>query len=326
MNESTKESYRKLAANFYRTRLPGQPPSPKRIADALKAAAPEYRPAYWRRLRNALTFDQREKGYSDAAERINAVKNPVTREGSNIAIKPKQPRTRRVTEADEAKLLKHFTDLNDREVTAALYIAMHTGARPAEMRGIVVVGENQVLIPGAKKSHSGARGADRVIELPSNVVRHVGVAVNCLQGDIGPVQDKIRAAGKKLWPQRKSVPTLYSWRHQLGANLKASGMNRADVAYVMGHQATDSADRYGHPRTARGGRVLPKPDKEADLSAVRVNHENPRAPGAAVEMAEPLKPESGLAALGSFKEAIQQAQAEKGRSSKHRSSDGPSPG
>lgn len=328
MQEKTKTEYRKLAEHFYKTRLPGQQPTPKKIADALKAAAPDYRPAYWRRLRNALSFDQGEKGYSEAAVRINSVKNPVTREGSDIAIKPKQSRTRRVTEADEKKLLKYFTDQkgDGQQVVSALYIAMQTGARPAEMSGIVVVAPDKVLIPGAKKSHSGARGADRVIELPPDVVRRIGMAVNNLQGDIGPVQDKIRAAGKKLWPQRKSVPTLYSWRHQLGANLKASGMDRKDIAYVMGHQATESADRYGNPRTARGGRVLPKPDRESDLSRVRVNHDNPPAPAAAVERVEPLQPSragSGLTATKSFKEAIEKAQAEKGRSSKYQN-DGPS--
>lgn len=308
MQEKTKAEYRKLAEHFYKKRLPGQQPTPKKIADALKAAAPDYRPAYWRRLRNALSFDQAEKGYSDAAERINKTKNPVTREGSEIPVKSKQPRTRRVTEADEIKLLKHFTDLNDPEVTAALYVAMHTGARPAEMRGIVVVTPDKVLIPGAKKSHSGARGADRIIELPPDVVRRIAMAINHLQGDIGPVQDKIRAAGKKLWPQRKSVPTLYSWRHQLGANLKASGMSRQDIAYVMGHQATASVDRYGHPRTARGGRVLPKPDKESDLSKVRVNHMEPPAPSVAVERVEPLQPARAT---------------EKGRSSKWSHDDSP---
>ncbi len=276
MNEATAASYRKLAEHFYRNRLGGEQPTPKRIADALKACAADYRPAYWRRLRNALAFDQREKGYGDAAARIDATKNPVTRNGASEGVKPKQPRAKRVSEADEQKLMQHFIKLNDPQVTAALYVAQHTGARPAEMKGIRIV-DGKVFIPGAKKSHGGSRGADRLIELPPQTVYAIGKAVRHLQSDMGPIQDRIRAAGKKLWPQRKAVPSLYSWRHQLGSELKASGIDRAQVAYVMGHQSTESVDRYGNAKTARGGRVLPKPEAGADLSRIRVDHKQPPA-------------------------------------------------
>ena len=291
MNEKTKSSYRKLANHFYKKRLDGQQPTGKRIADALKECAGEYRPAYWRRLRNALAFDQAEKGYSDAAERINAAKNPVTKPGSGLAVKQKQKRVNRVTEADENKLVDYFVDRDDKEVIAALYVVQHTGVRPAEMSGIRVIAPDKILIPGAKKSHGGKRGADRVIQLPPDVVGYIGKAVSVLQkDDMTSVQNKLAAAGRKLWPQRKSTPTLYSWRHQMGADLKASGIGRDELAYIMGHQSTESADRYGNPRTARGGRVLPKPDAEADLSGIRIDHGNPpSAPSADVEKVDAVR-------------------------------------
>jgi hypothetical protein len=274
MNEKTQQDYRKLAANFYKKRLDGQSPTPKKIADALKQAASEYRPAYWRRLRNALAFDQSEKGFLDAANRINSTKNPVTKEGSEAEIKPKQPRSKRISEKDEVALMKHFTEMNDPVTTAAMFVAKYTGARPSEMSQMLIV-DGKVFIPGAKKNEAGDRGADRVVELPPAVVSAISKALPYLQGDIGPTQDKIRNAAKKLWPQRKSVPTLYSWRHQLGADLKASGLDRRSIAYVMGHQSTESVDRYGNSRTARGGKVLPKPAAEADLSKVRETHGKP---------------------------------------------------
>jgi hypothetical protein len=279
MNEATQGSYRKLAAHFYATRLGGEQPTPKRISDALKAVGDQYRPAYWRRLRNALAFDQREKGYSDAAARIDATKNPLTRNGPSDAIKAKQPRAKRVTEADERKLFEHFTKLNDPVTTAALYVAKHTGARPAEFAGIKVI-DGRVFVPGAKQSHGGTRGADRLLDLPPNVVNAIGQAVKHLQGDMGPTQDRIRAAAKKLWPQRKAVPSLYSFRHQMGSDLKASGMSREEVAFIMGHQATASADVYGNSRTARGGRALPKVPPGTDLASIRETTSQP--PGAAV--------------------------------------------
>ncbi len=111
MNEKTQASYRTLAAHFYEKRLDGQPPTPKRLADALKACAGEYRPAYWRKLRNALAFDQREKGFTEAATRLDATVNPLTAEGaSGEGVKAKQPRSKRVTQADEERLMKHFAE------------------------------------------------------------------------------------------------------------------------------------------------------------------------------------------------------------------------
>lgn len=276
MNASTEDSYRKLAAHFYKTRLKGEQPTPKRIADSLKAAAAEYRPAYWRKLRNALAFDQRERGFAEAAKRLDATKNPLTKDGGSERIKPKQARSRRVDQDDENRLMQHFSKLDDPQTTAALYVTKHTGARPAELKNIEVRGD-LVFIHGAKKSHGGARGADRQLVLSPQVVEMIGKALPYLKDDIGPIQDRIRAAGKKLWPQRKSVPSLYSWRHQLGSELKASGIDRREVAYLMGHQATESVDRYGNSRTATGWKNLPKVPPEADLSAIRVDHSEPPA-------------------------------------------------
>lgn len=276
MAPDTEASYRKLAAHFYKTRLGGNDPTPKRLADALKAAAGEYRPAYWRKLRNALAFDQRASGFAEAAKRIDATKNPVTKDGGSEGIKPKQARSKRIDQADENRLMQHFSKLDDPQTTAALYVTKHTGARPVELKNIEVRG-NRVFIQGAKKSHDGTRGADRELELPPGVASNIAAAIQHLKGDIGPIQDRIRSAGKKLWPQRKSVPSLYSWRHQLGSELKASGIDRREVAYLMGHQATESVDRYGNSRTATGGKNLPKVPPDVDLSAIRVDHSEPPA-------------------------------------------------
>lgn len=280
MTPATQESYKKLSAHFYATHLSGEAPSPKRLSDALKSVAADYRPAYWRRLRNAIAFDQREKGFDDAAKRVDATKNPITKEGSTEGVKPKQVRAKRVVEADDQRLMAHFSALDDKVTTAAMFVTKYTGARPVELKSIEIR-DGRVFIAGAKKSHDGKRGADRELVLPARVVGMIEQALPHLKGDIGPVQDRIRTAGKKLWPQRNAVPSLYSWRHQLGAELKASGLDRRQVAYLMGHQATESVDRYGNSRTARGGRVMPSAPGDADLSAIRVDHSEPPAAGAA---------------------------------------------
>ncbi|MFM5276678.1 site-specific integrase, partial [Aeromonas caviae] len=74
-----------------------------------------------------------------------------------------------------------------------------------------------------------------------------------------------------LWPARKSLPTFYSWRHQMGSELKASGLDRQRIAYIMGHQATSSVDKYGNRKSANGN-VLPTCPADADLSHIRTTH------------------------------------------------------
>lgn len=106
------------------------------------------------------------------------------------------------------------------------------------------------------------------------VAEHLQRALEVLDGvDIGPLQDRLRAAGRHLWPRRTALPTLYTFRHQMGSDLKASGMDRRQIAYIMGHQATGSVDVYGDRRVARSnGRSLPRIPEGADLSAVRETH------------------------------------------------------
>jgi integrase len=274
MSPETQAAYRSLAANFYATRLRGEQPTPKRIADALKAAAPEYRPDYWRRLRNSLAFDQEEKGFKEAAARINATQNPATRSGSGIAVKPKQTRIKRLIESDEQKLADYLNNNQDTESYYAVVIAKITGARPAEFKSIKVEG-NSIYITGAKKSHGGARGADRIMAVSDAEAKLVANGVQRLKGaNIGAIQDRISAAGKRLWPQRKAVPSLYSWRHQLGSNLKASGLPRKEIAYLMGHQSTASVDSYGNRKTAGSGNI-PSAPEGTNFDRIRELHRDP---------------------------------------------------
>lgn len=271
MQEKTRAEYRSLAEHFYATRLRGQPPSPKRIADALAACSGEYRPASWRRLRCAIAYDQESKGYGEAAERIRAVENLARKQG--LPMKPKQRRATEISAKDEDKLLDYLGPHGDVEVAAAVVLAKYLGVRPAEMMD-VRIRNGMVEIRGAKKSHEGARGADRVVDVPPQRLATIKVCLEALhsspRGLVG-VQDRLRRICKELWPQRKALPTLYTFRHQLGSDLKAHGVDRVEIAYLMGHQATKSVDQYGDKRRGRTKPLL-RPAPGADLSQVRVNH------------------------------------------------------
>lgn len=294
MEEATKKAYRKLAENFYEKRLEGEPPSPRRITDALAACAHEYRPAYWRRLRNALELDQREKGYDKAAERIACTRNPMTTvAGGQGLINPldrgptasKQKRAKSISKADRAKLWKAAKALDDRDETcAAILLAERLGVRPAEMPGLKVDQERgTVWVTGAKRT--GERGADRELTLPDDPRVRKNIAVSAQKlARVGPegvrrIQSRLDRLSRKLWPRRQARPSLYTFRHQMGAELKSMKLDRRAIAYIMGHQSTKSVEVYGDRRSGSSGGVgIKLTGQEAQAFQGRENHREPFAP------------------------------------------------
>jgi integrase len=286
ISEKTVSAYQGLAENFYATRLGGEAPTPKRIADALRKAAGDYRPGYFRKLRNALMYDQIGKGYFEAAQRLKETKNPITTGKTKSTVKPKQRRCKSIDDDDLSKLYSAALEKPDTELASAVMLAAYTGCRPAEMTGIRRVAEDQVFVPGAKKS-KGERGLDRIITLSKDKCDVIETAVGALyhmdedhSKAVHQVQSRLDRLTLKLWPRRKARPTLYTLRHQMGSDLKASGLSRVEIAYVMGHQSTESVEVYGD-RRKKSGRGGVKPAPVADLSVIRQKHDQtpgPKAP------------------------------------------------
>src|SRR5690606_20408512 len=96
------------------------------IVGALLRAAPGFRPDYFRRLRNALAFDQACRGHQHIAEEINRTPNPVTVLG--IPRKPRQARQRRITDEDFSSLVSALADQNLIVESGALVLIKITGA------------------------------------------------------------------------------------------------------------------------------------------------------------------------------------------------------
>ena len=269
MREETRKAYLRRADTFYRTELGGKPPSPQRVLDALGRKAQAMRPDSWRVLRNAVATAQEAAGYADAAQEIRAFRNPATAAGAGSPV-PKQRRQKGVKKEDAIKLFRYLIDRGDKETFAVADLCRITGCRPSEIEGIELRG-NDVFIPSSKKTERGDRGLDRLVTLDPENLKRVKIAIDLLPDRASAVetaQDRIRRAGLKLWPRRKSVPTLYSFRHQLGSELKASGLDDREIAYVMGHQATSSVERYGDRRRGSGN-VPMRASPNAKLAAIR---------------------------------------------------------
>lgn len=288
MNEKTKADYRKLAANFYKNHMlnekTGEPfkLTPKGIEDALKSKAEAFSPEYWRRLRNALAFDQADQGYPTSGERINNTKNPLT--GKNVPvmvkqlIKKKQRRVKSVKPEDLEQLVEAINEKGDEPCMAAMLIAKYLGCRPNEMMGVQVLENNQVFVPGSKKTAD--RGLDRTMVVSDEAHQEIAWAIRILKeevpgksGTMHKIQSRLTRLTKTLWPRRKFTANLYSFRHQLGSDLKASSMSRIEVAYIMGHQSTESVDAYGDKRRGSGGRqIAPGATNDEISQVVRENH------------------------------------------------------
>lgn len=287
MNSKTQDDYIKLAAHFYKTKMAGVDITPKKITDALINNASDYRPAYFRRLKNALMFDQARQGFQKAADRIKETKNPLTKANAPIMlkrkIKPKQKRIKSINTDDLNKVIAKVG--GDKELGEALRIAFHTGCRPSEMLGIEVISDTEIFIKGAKGTEQGDRGLDRNLILDKDIVKFIGKAVACLRsgeakskksGVIHKVQSRLDTLTKSIFPRRKAQMTLYSFRHQLGSNLKASGLDRVSVAYIMGHQSTKSVSVYGDRRKGNGKiAIAPAIGLEEQKAVVRINHNKP---------------------------------------------------
>lgn len=291
LKKTTRTDYEKLATHFYQTRLDGQPQSPKRVRDALRLAAADWRPDYWRRVRNALMYDQIAAGYYDSAASIKATKNPVTQPQTaadrqmreTVGGKPgvRQKRVKKLSKADYSALYKAIVANKDRELLVAVAVAQATGARPAEMLGIECLANGTIFIPGAKKGADGKRGLDRHLSVSAEIWGNVKTSIALLRkaspgkaGVMHKLQSRMQTLTARLWPRRKAHPSLYSFRYALGSELKASGLSRREVAYIMGHQATASVDRYGDRRSG-SGKTPVKAAPGADMSSVRETHTAP---------------------------------------------------
>lgn len=280
MRESTSREYKSLARHFitHQVEGAGYAVTPRNITEALKRTAGDYRPAYWRRLRSALAHQQEAEGYKDAAERIRSTRNPITAAGEKP--KRKAARRRHVSGAEWEALVKHANGRGDRALIAALWLSRATGCRPAELPGITVTEHGRVHVPSAKRRDD--RGLDRDLWVTDpDLVRVLRAAADVIQhecrepGGVKRLQRRLDTAARSLWPRRKAHVTFYSFRHQLGSELKASGLGDAQVAAVMGHRSVESVEVYGNRKRGGQGLGISVSPDERTVAQVNPGHREP---------------------------------------------------
>lgn len=272
MHPITFKKYQTRAANFYRKYCGSNTPNSAQICTALLACAHELQPNSFSTLKSALLNDQLARGNHKTAQAVRKLINPVTAPGSKLPRKPKPKKVRTVSDDDFWELILHLRARGFLDEALCVVLAYYLGVRPCEMR-TVTVEDDQVEIIGGKKSDPLERGADRTLvienpELLKSVAEAAQWMSSCARTDTA-IRDRLRKECRTLWPRRKQHPTLKSFRHQLGSNLKASGESDESLAYIMGHQSTDSINVYGDRRSGAGRVLYVRAVSSADLSKVR---------------------------------------------------------
>lgn len=74
----------------------------------------------------------------------------------------------------------------------------------------------------------------------------------------------MRAAGGREWPKRKTTVTPYCMRHALAADMKASGMNAAEISAGLGHCSNVTKQYYGTASQGGGARSVAPLKVEAE--------------------------------------------------------------
>lgn len=272
MQTITLQKYQTRARNFYRNHCGSENPDTAQICSALLACASDYRPNSFGTLKSALAHDQKARGNHQAAKAIKQLTNPVTVQGSTLPKKPKTKQIRSVSEDDYIALVEHLSAHGFMDEVLSVVLANYLGVRPCEMRTITVTG-NCAHVIGGKKTDTKDRGADRTLIIEDPVVlRAVTDAARWMRfcpRSNAAIRDRLRKECRALWPRRKQHPTLKSFRHQLGSNLKASGESDEAIAYMMGHQSVESISVYGNRRSGAGQKLYIRPAEGADLSRVR---------------------------------------------------------
>lgn len=155
-----------------------------------------------------------------------------------------------------------------------------TGLRPAEWENAqLTAGKDDrwvLRVKNAKHSHGRGHGKYREIRIESEVtlaaVRH---HLELIHDYISARPDRefrhyynsCRAALKRInknLPKKETKLCLYSTRHQFKNNARAAGLTYHEIANLMGHASTRTAQKhYGRTRAA-GGRFDVRPNCEPE--------------------------------------------------------------
>ena len=163
-----------------------------------------------------------------------------------------------------------------------LTILEMTGARPVEFFNGVVVrrvrGALEFTLRGGKVSDTTGL-KERILTVPVRTQTARRLARKLILN--GPAEvwtckekalaDYVTAVREKAFPVHPYKISPYSYRHALASDVKSAGVDRRDIAAVLGHRSTRTAGSYG--RKGIRGKVRPNPIKAVRVTGkIRITH------------------------------------------------------
>jgi len=282
-SESTKAEYLKEAEGFLVRELDKNdiPRTARNICRALEAWSQNVTPGTYRKKQCELEFHQYKHKFFAAAEKIRN-----TRRIGYGEAKKKQKRCKSITEKEHILLLTSAYKKGDKKLACFLNILYHTGLRPCELSQIEYYDNGNMLalhLAGARKNIEGTRSIEKEISLKvssieKKILKNSIEAVKGMTGkELSAMKSRMSRLTRKVFPKRKSpFPSFYSYRYQLGSDLKRSmgssdskTLRRKEAAAIMGHRSQNSIQYYGFANGSGGlKRGLPAVSQE---SVNRVN-------------------------------------------------------
>jgi len=254
MDASTEEEYRKIAVRFYKDLNTITPAS---VGLKLAVLADKHGKQYWRKIRRAVAFDQKERGFSKPAQLISKIEYPADAKST-----PKARRVKKISLEDMQAFSQ--SKVVPKHLKAALKIIELTGCRPSEFFNVIKQSGGKFVIYGAKKSKDMKRGADRTIvindiekaKLLANASKFLNKWSDKKKDPQAALQQLMNSCSKKLFPRRVARPSFYSFRHQYASNLKGSDLSAKEQSYLMGHQSNVSINNYGSRKSSSGKSII----------------------------------------------------------------------
>lgn len=168
--------------------------------------------------------------------------------------------------ASEEDIIKSFgtNDKVHERYSLAFSVIATFGIRPAELqKGVKITFQDGMIYAVAKGAKTGENKGQKVRAMGSalrdnNICDQVLMnAIYNNGGEVVITQNKKDYDGLRKYLNRHHKGTsLYTYRHKVASNLKATGASKRQIAEFLGHRTTDSQQHYGYSRSGSGGHSM----------------------------------------------------------------------
>lgn len=258
---------------------------PRAAVEVLAARRPTFGRATWRQYRAALVWFLTQAGHAELADGVRTLsETPCLRHTARTSGK----KSKRLPRDRLELLLERLAESRggyDRAIGLWLLSNYYVGLRPEEWWSVTWVAERRLKVRNAKDSQDRTFGTHRTLGLEAftaqemHVVREflaIVAAIPDREAFYMACRKRLCKWNKRLWPRARLHITLYSGRHQFAADHKAAHLSREELAALMGHGSTVTAQRHYARRQHGRSRSRVSPSQE-DVERVRArNRTRPR--------------------------------------------------